>query len=281
MAMLTDLGSTGRLEPAAQDPSGAVIACLRARLSAFAPISLGDMDGVALLDRTDTKYMLGAHQALALLASLQDDYRVLEIADVRANRYRTVYFDTDDFDLYIRHHAGNEVRHKVRSREYVDSHVSYFEVKHKTNKDRTTKDRIKTGDLVTQLPSSGTTSDFLYSQFPLSRPGLRARLTNEFHRATLVNVRSEERVTIDFELRFSADSGGAELPGLAVVEVKQARFDRWSPIVLAMRAAGVPPRGLSKYCTGVALLYPEIKHNNFKAKLLQIERLMKQDRHAW
>jgi hypothetical protein len=283
MAVLADLGSTRRLEPAGPQlaPNGTIIETLREAMSAFASISLDEMAGVSLLDRTDTKYLMSAHKALYLLASLVSDYRALDIKGVRANRYRTVYFDTDDFELYMRHHAGSEVRQKVRSREYLDSHVSYFEVKRKTNKDRTIKDRVQTGTLVTELPANGGTSDFLYSQFPLARPGLAARLTNEFHRVTLVNKRSEERVTVDFELRFSTDEHEISLPGLAVVEVKQAGFDRWSPIVRAMRVAGVPPRGLSKYCLGVTLLYPEIKHNNFKAKLLQIERLMKEDRDAW
>ena len=206
MAMLADLGSTKRLDAAgpqtAPGSGDAVIAALRERMGAFASISLDEMAGVALLDRTDTKYLLGSQQALVLLASLTEDYRALDIDGVRANRYRTVYFDTDDFELYMRHHAGNEVRQKVRSREYLDSHVSYFEVKRKTNKDRTIKDRVQTVTLVTALPSNGGTSDFLYSQFPLARPGLEARLTNEFHRVTLVNQRREERVTFDFELRF-------------------------------------------------------------------------------
>jgi len=30
---------------------------------------------------------------------------------------------------------------------------------------------------------------------------------------------------------------------------------------------------MSKYCLGVALLYPEMKSNNFKQKLLKIEKI--------
>ena len=285
MAMLADMGSTRRLEPAllkgASESNASIIESLGETMAPFESITLDQMAAVSLLDRTDTKYLMSAHHALRLVGSLSPHYRALDINGVRANRYRTVYFDTDGFDLYMRHHAGNEVRHKVRSREYLDSHVSFFEVKRKTNKDRTIKDRVETAELVTQLGATGGTSDFLYSQFPLARPGLEARVTNEFHRVTLVNKQGEERVTFDFELRFTAgEARRICLPGLAVVEVKQAGFDRWSPIIKAMRTAGVPPRGLSKYCIGVALLYPEVKHNNFKAKLLQIERLMQEDRNA-
>jgi hypothetical protein len=43
-------------------------------LAGPAPISLDEMDAVALMDRVDTKYLLGAWQLPALLAALADDY---------------------------------------------------------------------------------------------------------------------------------------------------------------------------------------------------------------
>jgi hypothetical protein len=35
----------------------------------------------------------------------------------------------------------------------------------------------------------------------------------------------------------------------------------------------IRPEGISKYCLGVALLYPGMKQNNFKRKLLKIKKL--------
>jgi hypothetical protein len=41
-----------------------------------------------------------------------------------------------------------------------------------------------------------------------------------------------------------------------------------------MRALGVRPTGFSKYCVGLLLTQPEIKHNRFKPQLRQLRQLM-------
>ncbi len=110
----------------------------------YAPISLKEMDAVALLNRTDTKFVLSTDQLLQALAALQHDYRILSVAGQRLNHYRTLYFDTPNFDLYNLHVNERSDRYKVRSREYTDSRRSFLEVKHKTNKGRTIKERIST-----------------------------------------------------------------------------------------------------------------------------------------
>jgi hypothetical protein len=40
-----------------------------------------------------------------------------------------------------------------------------------------------------------------------------------------------------------------------------------------MRALRIQPRGISKYCLGVAMLYDTVKKNAIKPKMLWIERL--------
>lgn len=75
-------------------------------LASFAPISLAQMAGVALLDRMDTKYVMSETQLYQALTTLREEYWVLDINAVRLNQYRTLYFDTADFMLYHRHHAG-------------------------------------------------------------------------------------------------------------------------------------------------------------------------------
>ena len=247
---------------------------LRNALAACEAIGLSEMDGVALMDRTDTKYVVPVQTLIPVIEAVTGDYRALEINCQRLNRYRTVYFDTDTMSFYLQHHAGNEVRYKVRSREYIESHLSFLELKRKTNKDRTIKQRIPTPEPLTQ--AGRQVDDFLLSQFPLAEPGLSPKLIIGFDRATLVSKHGAERLTLDIDLSFEANGHQAALPGIAIVEVKQAGFDRTSPVMVAMRAAGVPPRGISKYCLGVSLLYPEIKHNNFKPRLLLLEKLMKE-----
>src|SRR4029079_15120807 len=69
----------------------------QAAVETFAPISLEEMDAVALLDRVDLKFLLTPKQLMAVLAPLAQVYRVLSVNTVRLNRYRTLYFDTPNF----------------------------------------------------------------------------------------------------------------------------------------------------------------------------------------
>jgi hypothetical protein len=137
----------------------------RRLLASFDPIGLAQMDAVALLDRTDTKVVLQTTQLYTALSALHTDYWVLDIDGVRGHPYQTLYFDTADFALYLRHHAGRQLRYKVRSRQYVDSHRAFLEVKVKTTKDRTSKKRIETDGLVTELTPEA--SGFVDAALPL------------------------------------------------------------------------------------------------------------------
>lgn len=257
---------TGR---APQPPWSAVIQSLVAR---FAPVSLGEMDAVALQNRTDTKYLLSTRQLAQTLQALVEQYRVLEIDGVRLNPYQTVYFDTPDFALYLQHHAGKCNRYKVRSRRYVVTGQSFIEVKLKTNKDRTVKRRVSTDALATS--TTPALAGFVAAHVRTSITGLEPKLRNEFSRITLVSTTCPERLTIDLDLRFRNDGRCVALPGLAVAEVKQAGVNRHSAFIQHMHAAGVQPTGFSKYCIGVSLLYPHVKHNMFKPKLHLVHKLI-------
>lgn len=245
----------------------------QALLARFEPISLAQMNNVALLNRTDTKFVLGAPQLYRALAALSQQYRVLDIAGVRLNHYQTLYFDTAGFALYLRHHAGGRNRYKVRSREYIDSRLSFLEIKHKVDDNRTIKNRIQTPELVTRITPE--TDDFMEAYFPLDPETLEPKLWNDFYRITLVSKQHQERLTLDLNLHFGDDNQSVSLPGVVIAEVKQAGVNRHSNFMRQMRALNVRPVGFSKYCVGVSLLYPTIKHNRFKPKLQLLHKLMK------
>jgi hypothetical protein len=44
-----------------------------------------------------------------------------------------------------------------------------------------------------------------------------------------------------------------------------------------MKARGTRFTSFSKYCIGVSMLYPEIKHNRFKPKLRMISQLIQKE----
>ena len=114
---------------------------LKEQLKTFAPIDLKQMDRVKLLRRSDTKYLISKKRVSDLLPSLVRDYFILEIDGNRIASYHTAYLDTPDKKYYKHHHQGRNKRHKVRFRTYVESCLSFLEVKLK-HKEKTNKKRI-------------------------------------------------------------------------------------------------------------------------------------------
>lgn len=237
-------------------------------LAAYDPIDLAQMDRVSLMDRVDTKYVFDSSELAALLSSLSDRYRVLEIDGLRRSPYSTLYYDTPALDCYHQHHNGKANRRKYRMRTYVSSGDTFFEVKTKTNKGRTIKQRLPVSD----LEDSATAETATLTEALLGAPvRLVPRLWTSFRRITLVGHDAAERVTIDTDLRFSVGSKELPLKDVVIAEVKQERARRDSAIRLQLRDRGVRPLRMSKYCLGSALLDPALKHNSFKAKLLAVK----------
>jgi hypothetical protein len=240
----------------------------------FDPISLREMDSVALLDRIDTKFVMTTRQLLQALAGVQNDYWMLSIQGQRLNHYRTLYFDTQDFALYHAHVNERAERYKVRSREYIESQIAFLEVKHKTQKDRTIKDRIPTGQMLVEMTDD--TTGWLHSISPLDGAALEPKIWNTFTRMTLVNKCCCERVTLDVDVAFSMDERECKLDGLAIAEVKMDANRRNSSFLEQMRAQRIRQEGFSKYSVGVAMLYDQVKKNAMKPRLLWIEKMLKE-----
>jgi hypothetical protein len=237
------------------------------------PATLAQLDAVSLLNRLDTKFLLTVSQLASILPSLAQDYRVLDIQGRRMHQYRTLYFDTPNLDLYRLHHAGQPVRHKIRSRSYVDTGLAYFEIKSKTSKRRTVKHRLPTPAFLTKLTAEAT--DFVTSHLSSDDRRLRPALRNDFLRVTLVGKRHSERLTLDVNIQFDCEGRTAILPGIAIAELKQGEFDLSSPFLRAMREIGVSSTSISKYCVGIGLLVSDVEHDAFDENLRAIERLMR------
>ena len=239
-------------------------------LTTFDPISLEEMDSVKLLNRTDTKFVFSEQQVPQIFESIRDHYQILEIKGVRSNAYRTLYFDTPNFDYYTLHQNGKKNRYKVRFRKYVDSGLCFLEIKFKNNKSRTVKSRIRVPDIETEM--SADSMAFVESVMQ-HQPVLEAKLWNSFERVTLVNNEAKERLTIDFNLRFDFNGKEAKLENTIIAEVKQEKASRNSNFVGTIKDLRIRPTRISKYCVGALMLNAELKHNNFKEKILFLNKI--------
>ena len=240
----------------------------------FEAVNLQELDKARLLNRVDTKFLLCEGSMHAVLADMAPQYDALSIEDKRFSRYHTVYFDTPDFALYNQHHNDRANRYKVRCRKYVETGISFLEVKQKTNKRRTVKNRLEIPELPTRFNSSSMA--FLDYHYPMQTHILEPVIWNRFRRATLVSKCRSERATIDLDLTYGWGVKEGCLTSVGIVEVKQAKFNPDSPLVHRLRAEGVRPMGFSKYCAAMMEIYPYLKRNRFKRRSLLIDHLQHQ-----
>jgi hypothetical protein len=242
-------------------------------LKQFDPISLDEMDNVKLLNRVDTKYIFCPNNVNELIESLQSSYRILEIKNNRLNHYQTLYFDTQNFQLYLDHHNDRVNRYKLRFRKYLDSNLCYLEIKFKNAKDRTDKRRTKKNEVEFQL--SEPSVQYLQKHLKTSVPEFSPVLWNSFTRLTFVHKSRPERLTIDSGLEFKCYKSGnkIKLPGIIIAELKRDKASEYSDFAQIMRSSGLHQMSFSKYCMGVLLMNKELKYNRFKPQLLTLKKL--------
>lgn len=240
-------------------------------------VGLEEMKAVRLLNRVEQKYMAPENRLEELLERVADSYRVQTLPeDNRVAPYRTLYFDTDDLRMYTMHHNGKLNRQKLRVRTYRSTDTTFFEIKNKDNKGKTSKVRIPIEPKMfyssLQAPD---VIDFVNEKTPYPVDLLHACLENRFERITLADKNMRERVTIDREIMFHnhATDLNASIRGLLVIEVKHEVGTPMSYIEKALHEMQIPPRRISKYCIGTALTDPMAKKNRFKPQLLYISKI--------
>ncbi len=225
------------------------------------------------MNRTDTKFVTNRTTLLRLLERVQGRYYAQYLNDRRIADYRTIYWDTPDHRFFLEHHNGRAPRQKVRVRTYMDSDITFLEVKTKNNHARTKKKRIM-APAPDRLVEAGA-DNFLHEHVGLKLDDIRPSVQNRFNRITLVNYEKTERLTIDFGVHFlnfetDAESGTGEL---VIIELKRDG-NVFSPVLDILRRLRVKPSGFSKYCIGSLLTNPALKRNMFKEKLVRIDKLV-------
>lgn len=240
--------------------------------STFDSHGLMQQDSVALMNRIDSKYLLSLEKTAALLAELESGYSVLEIEERCLFTYQNTYFDSPQFDYFRQHHNGKLNRHKVRYRRYVETDTEFLEIKFKTNKKRTIKERVLLNRLVNLAAEQGQefAEEVLSEQ---EAQNLLPCLHVNYRRATLMNKTGQERLTFDFDLRYRAINSGRQyrLKDLVIVENKRFGKLRDSPFLAIAKDNRFKSSSFSKYCIGCCLTEEqELKINRFKPLLKQL-----------
>ena len=236
----------------------------------FSPISLDEMDDVKLMNRTDTKFAFKASKMPLLLKELMPFYKVLTIDGKTIHDYKSLYYDTEDRKFYIDHHNSRVNRNKIRFREYVDSGLTFLEIKRKNNKGKTIKKRMKVKGINKELSEKQQS----YIEKIIGKPmEVSAMHWINFSRITFVHKIQKERLTMDINLTFENTNDKGDLKQIVIAEVKQERMSRSSDFMRIAKEMHILPMRISKYCMSSLELDPELKKNRFKKKVLFINKL--------
>ncbi len=240
-------------------------------LDFFNPISLEETSSVKLMNRTDTKFIFHIDKLESILKKASKDYRILEVNNTKLASYNTIYFETDNFQMYNAHHQGKKNRYKIRKRKYVESQINFLEIKFKSNKGKTIKKRIKLNNFDEHF--SKETEEFIIKNSPVNPNSLKAKLYIDFSRITLVSTEKKERITIDTGLIFNNNSEDAELKSLVIAEVKKEGFAGTTEFAKILKSEKIYSAKISKYCTGTILLNKNLKFNRFKPLFLNLNKI--------
>ena len=247
---------------------------IRQWLSSLPPISLDEMSGIKLMNRTDTKFVTNKQHLVGLLELAQGQYYAQQIDGNRIANYITTYWDTPAHRFFLEHHNKRAPRQKIRVRTYVDSDLTFLEIKTKNNHGRTKKKRITVASKELQSLIDAGGDEFCDKLTHVTTADILQTVQNRFQRITLVNKGKTERLTIDFNVGFhnyetDCEAGTGDL---VIIELKRDG-NVYSPVLEILRQLRIKPSGFSKYCIGSILTNSSLKNNLFKKKLVRINRL--------
>jgi hypothetical protein len=220
------------------------------------------LERAALQTRVDVKYLLTPDRHRRFLRALAEaeDWGCLEIDGRRDFGYRSVYFDTSDLLTFRQHRQGRRRRFKIRTRTYLDTGSSMFEVKLRGARESTLKERIDhpLGDAERLSdPAQEFLAATLWEAYHLKVPqGLCVSAKTEYRRRTLVHLGGETRITCDSALVCSSPHHRRAAAPMVVVETKSAAPG--GPADRLLWSLGARPMRISKYCLAAATLTPGI-----------------------
>lgn len=235
------------------------------------PVGLEELNAEAALQtRVDRKYVVPAGLARQLLATFRTDMRILEMDGSRSFAYDSVYFDTANLDSYLLAARGRRRRYKIRTRTYVDSAVSFLEVKTEGAREATVKERMpyqledRARLTVEGLDYVRETLAASVGAMPSGRLG--PVLETRYNRTTLYLPESGSRATIDTDVTWQRPAHAAwVLDDAVIVETKSGSTA--GPLDRHLWAHGVRPSRISKFATGLAALCPDLPANRWNRTL--------------
>ncbi len=235
-------------------------------LSQLDAIGLDDLNASASLQtRKDRKYLVPLELVEDVVG--REGLQILDIDGLRTFRYESVYFDTPERTSYLAAAHRRRRRFKVRTRSYLDSGLCVLEVKTRERRGFTEKHRLPyTLERRDRLNADARGFIDGFDTIAPATRQLERALTTRYDRTTLLETASGSRITIDTDLECETPEGSQlSLPHVAVVETKTSGQPCETDHLLW--SAHQRPVSISKYCTGLAALTPDLPANKWNRVL--------------
>lgn len=253
---------------------------LNSTLKFFNQISLSELSSQAsFLDRIDTKYLLTEEEFKKTLRDLEDEFYVLEIKEKSIFEYESIYMDTEDYHFYYQHQNGEKHRTKIRTRNYLDSGISFFEYKQKQD-GIMRKFRYQFKDVKehgTMNIESNKFFEWVYQSFYSKSPeSIFPALATRYSRITFCSKSNDEKLTVDFNIRLEDLRNVWKemifLDNLVIIESKSMSKD-WKSAKIMKKHDIKRASSCSKY--GLGLCYQKMIEDTskFKRTMKKIEKI--------
>ncbi len=251
-------------------------------LNDFASISLDELNAtMSLMERIEKKYLVTLDDLWSIIKRFQKTYQVLSIKDNVIFNYDNIYMDTSDFLFFQLHENNSPKRTKIRTREYVESDLAFFEFKQRegdiVTKSRFTVDVAESKDITIEWKTFYQ-SMCAQLDLPYKYRNLRTSLRTAYKRITLCSKNNDERITIDFDIHIQDMRTPCQevisFGPVAVVETKASKKETKSQAVLSQMWY-TPANGCSKYCLWLLSAKIITKTKHFKESLQFIKQANK------
>lgn len=241
-------------------------------IEAFESLSALEVKKVKFFDKEELYYTFNKSFLPRIIESIKEDYSVITNHEKKYRSFKILYFDTPKNRFYLDAHNGKRNRFIVRFRQCIESNITYFEVKYINKKGRKRKKKIEVEEIKTTLGEEELAMLKKVMRKKKARK-LKARITCEFKRFTLLNVPNNHKVIVDGDMKFTNNNSETHHSDLTSAKIIQERYDRSSKFMTALRESGIRQGQIGNYALGMSI-FGNQKSNLLKEKENRINKLI-------
>ena len=152
----------------------------------------------------EEQYLVHKSEAKNLIKELKETYMVLKIEGNERHTYLNTYMDTKKFGIYNRESKQKSYL-SVRNRKYINQESLYFQIKHTSNERTNIYSYIYNEEDVSKLTTQMRSRySGIYESVTWKQPKelIFPSVTVSYDRYILYHKKNNERVDIDFNIRF-------------------------------------------------------------------------------